>query len=188
MRVGNELLALAFLAMPALAAEYSLELKPENTKIQWSLGDVLHTVHGTFRLKRGRIDFDTDSGKASGEVVVDVVSGDSGGAARDHRMHAHVLESAKFPEAVFVPGRVEATLAVPGTSTVKLDGTFTIHGVSHQMTMDVQAKATADWMRATIAFDVPFVAWGMKDPSTFILKVNKAVQVSIEAQGMLQKR
>jgi polyisoprenoid-binding protein YceI len=188
MRIGTTLITFAVVAIPALAAQYSLELKQENTKIQWTLGDVLHTVNGTFNLKRGRVDFDTESSQASGQVVVDVASGKSGSDARDRKMHANVLESSKFPEAVFNPDRVDGQLAVPGTSTVKLHGTFTIHGVTHDMTMDVQTKGTADRMNATLTFDVPYVAWGMKDPSNFLLKVNKTVRVSIEAGGTLQKR
>ncbi len=89
MRIGNGLLALVlgFFAIPALAADYSLELNPKTTKIRWTLGDALHTVHGTFNLKRGTIAFDTETGKASGQVVVDVASGVSGSEARDRRMH-----------------------------------------------------------------------------------------------------
>ena len=144
MRIGKALVTLAAVAIPAFAAQYSFELKPENTKIQWTLGDVLHTVNGTFNLGHGRIDFDTDTGKASGLVVIDVASGNSGSQARDRRMHANVLESSKFPEAVFTPDRIEGPLAVPGTSTVKLHGMFTIHGATHEMSMDVQTKAIAD--------------------------------------------
>ena len=55
----------------AAAADLRVELAPESTKINWTLGDVLHTVHGTFQLKCGDIRFDTDTGKASGAVVVD---------------------------------------------------------------------------------------------------------------------
>lgn len=133
-------LAIVVFVAPACAADYSLDLKPASTKIQWTLGDVLHTVHGTFNLKRGNIGFDTDGGKTSGQVVVDVASGNSGSDARDRRMHANVLESAKYPEAIFTPSHIEGTLAVPGTSKVKVHGSFTIHGASHEMTMDVETK------------------------------------------------
>ena len=91
--------------MTASAADYSFELKPDNTKIQFTLEDALHTVHGSFSLKRGTIDFSTDTGKASGQVVIDATSGESGSNARDSRMHANVLESKKYPEAVFAPDR-----------------------------------------------------------------------------------
>jgi len=167
--------------------QYTLDLKPENTKIEWTLGDVLHTVHGTFNLRSAKIDFDADTGQASGEAVVDVVSGNSKSNERDRRMHARVLESAKFPEAIFTPDRFEGKLALPGNSTVKMHGIFRIHGMGHEITMDVQTKATADRMNATIAFDVPYVAWGMKDPSNFLLKVNKTVQFSIQSAGTLTK-
>jgi len=41
------------LAAPAFCGEYSLQLTPDNTRIEWTLSDVLHAVHGTFELKRG---------------------------------------------------------------------------------------------------------------------------------------
>ena len=163
MRVAVLFLALS---IPAFAAEHTLQLTPENTKIEWTLGDVLHTVHGTFKLKRGSITFDPDTNKASGEVVVDVASGDSGSGLRDKRMHSNILESSKYPDAVFTPDHIDSKLSA-------LHGTLRIHGASHEITMKVQA-ATGD-----ITFEIPYVAWGMKDPSTFILKVEKTVAVAI---------
>jgi polyisoprenoid-binding protein YceI len=181
-------LALCAITLPALGADYSLELKPENTKVQFTLTDPLHTVHGAFNLKRGVIDFDTDTGKASGEVIVDVASGNSGSDARDSRMHASVLESKKFPEAVFTPDRIEGALSIPGASTIKVHGTFTIHGAPHEITMNVQTSGSVDRLHAVMTFDIPYVTWGMKDPSTFILKVSKTVRMTIETEVALQKR
>ena len=188
MRIARIILAATAIAPPALAAEYSFELKPDNTKVQFTLTDPLHTVHGTFNLKRGAVDFDTETGKASGQVIVDVASGNSGSDARDSRMHANVLESKKFPEAVFTPDHVEGALSVPGASSIKVHGTFTIHGTPHEMTMNVQTSGSGDRLHATMAFDIPYVAWGMKDPSNFLLKVSKTVQMTIDADGPLQKR
>ena len=187
MKIRNIVLALATCAIPSVAADYHVDLKPENTKIRWTLGDVLHTVNGTFGLKRGAIDFDPDTGKASGQIVVDVPSGNSGSDARDHRMHANVLESNKYPEATFTPDRIEGVLTMPGTSDVKVHGVFTIHGASHEVTMVTHAIATPDQLHATLSFDIPYVAWGMRDPSNILLKVNKTVGMSIETAGPLQK-
>ena len=187
MKITTALLALAVLTSPASAADYGFELKPENTKVLWTLGDVLHTVNGTFKIKRGKIDFDPDSNKASGQVVVDVTSGESGTEARDKRMHANVLESAKYPEAVFTPASFEGKLAVPGTADIRVHGTFTIHGAAHEVTMNAQVTTTADKIQSKITLEIPYVAWGMKDPSNFLLKVNKTVQMSIETSGGLQK-
>jgi polyisoprenoid-binding protein YceI len=147
------------------------------------LGDVLHTVHGTFRLRSGEIAFDNNTGKASGMVIVDAVSGESGSNARDGRMHRNVLESAKYPEATFAPDQIEGTVTLTGTSHVKLHGTFTIHGSAHEIVVPVQVTAGGDKLDAKLKFEVPFVAWGMKDPSTLLLRVSKLVEVEMESTG-----
>jgi polyisoprenoid-binding protein YceI len=129
---------------------------------------VLHTVHGSFLLKRGDIRFDAATGKASGELVVDATSGASGSGARDRNMHKNVLESARYPEIVFRPDRVEGKVTLEGTSHVGLHGMFSIHGAEHEITLP-----------AAIAFAVPYVQWGMKNPSTLFLRVSDKVEISI---------
>ena len=49
--------------------------------ISFFLESSAHSVHGTFRVKRGNISFDSATGKAGGEIVVDAASGESGPAA-----------------------------------------------------------------------------------------------------------
>jgi polyisoprenoid-binding protein YceI len=177
-------LALSLLS-PLGAAEYHLHLAPESTQVNWTLGDLLHTVHGTFKLKRGEIVFDTDNGKASGEVVVDAASGQSGSSARDGRMHKNVLESAKYPDVSFSPDHVEGRVELAGTSNVKLHGIFRIHGAPHEITVPVEVTAKDDQLSAKLKFAVPFVAWSMKDPSTLFLKVDKSVDIEMQATGSL---
>jgi len=174
------------LTLVANAADYHLELSPETSRINWKLGAVLHTVHGTFKVKRGDIHFDPDTGKASGEVVVDAATGESGESGRDSRMQKNVLESLKFPQVTFAPDRVEGKVELNGTSNVRLHGTFNIHGVSHEITMPVQVMARQEHLTANARFDVPYVEWGMKDPSTFILKVSKLVEVECIAEFNLR--
>jgi polyisoprenoid-binding protein YceI len=177
------LLALA-LAIPIFAAEQTVQLTPENTNIEWTLSDPLHTVHGTFKLKHGSIAFDTATGKASGEVVVDVKSGESGSEARDSRMHKNVLESAKYPEAIFTPDHIEGKIATQGVSSLKLHGSFQIHGSAHEITMDVLVNP--DLGQTDASFAIPYVAWGMKDPSNFLIKVGKTVQMKIQTTAAVR--
>jgi len=186
MQMRTCVFALAVVSFPAWAADYTVRLTPEQTKIEWTLGAALHTVHGTFKLKRGVVQFDPDSGKASGEVVIDLTSGESGNESRDKDMHKKVLETGRYPEAVFTPDRIDGKPALPGTSTAKLHGTFNIHGAAHELTLDVQAKTTTDEAIADLTFTIPYVQWGMKDPSNFLLRVSKTVQVTIHATGSLQ--
>lgn len=177
-------LTLAFL-FRAIAAEYHVELARENTKITWTLGDVLHTVHGTFQLKCGDMHFDTDTGKASGAVVVEAASGESGNGSRDSRMHKNVLESAKYPEISFAPDQMEGSVNLSGKSSLKLHGTMKIHGAPHEITAPAEVTVKNGQVNADLKFDLPYVAWGLKDPSTFLLKVSKTVEIEMQAVGRI---
>jgi len=167
-------------------ADTVLELNPAKTEIAFMVDSTLHTVHGTFKLKRGSIRFDPETGKASGEIVIDVPSGTSGGGMRDKRMQKEILESAKYPEIVFSPKHVTGFVPGQASSTVQLAGTFTIHGASHELTLTVPYTANNTSVEAHTKFPIPFVEWGMKNPSNMFLKVDKVVQLSINAVGELQ--
>ncbi len=60
-----------------------LALDPGQTHVEFMLSDILHTVHGSFKLKRGTIRYDFANGDAAGEIVIDAQSGESGSQARD---------------------------------------------------------------------------------------------------------
>jgi polyisoprenoid-binding protein YceI len=177
--VVAELLAAATPAtIPAQTT--TLEFEPAQTKVEFSLAGNLHTVHGTFALKRGSISFDAAAGKASGELVVDATSGDSGSESRDKNMHQKVLESAKFPEIVFRPDRLEGKIAAQGSSHVQLHGMFTIHGVEHEMMVPVIVALDGGRYTAMATFQVPYVKWGMKNPSKLMFRVSDRVDITIE--------
>jgi polyisoprenoid-binding protein YceI len=160
-------------------AQAVFDLDASQSSAAFTLGDVLHTVHGTFKVKRGSIRFDLSTGSASGEIIVDATSGESGSGARDKRMHRNVLESQQFPEISFAPTRVRGTVSQTGESKVDIDGTFTIHGASHQLTASAVVTATG----AKVHFVVPYVLWGMKNPSTLFLKVDETVAIDLDATG-----
>jgi polyisoprenoid-binding protein YceI len=163
------------------AAETVLELNPAKTEIGFTVSDTLHTVHGTFKLKRGSIRFDPETGKASGEIVIDVPSGASGSGMRDKRMHKDILESQKYPEAVFIPDKLDGRLAAQGPSEVDVHGTFRIHGADHDITLHFKVVADGDKFAASTQFAIPYVQWGMKNPSNFLLKVGDKVEMDIKA-------
>jgi polyisoprenoid-binding protein YceI len=175
-------LACAFLLTAATlpALRQSLQLDPAETKVEFTLPSLLHTVHGTFALKRGSFQFDPVTGKAAGELVVDATSGNSGSGARDRRMHKEILQSDKFPEIVFRPDRVDGKVLPQGASQVQVHGIFTIHGVDHEMMMPLEVQASEGQYSATGHFSVPYVQWGMKNPSTLMLRVNDTVEITIE--------
>ncbi len=152
------------------------------TEIKFSVNSTLHTVHGTFKLKRGSIQLDPETGKAPGEIVIDLASGASGNGSRDKRMQKEILESQKYPEAVFTPDRLQGHIAPQGTSEIDLHGNFRIHGADHELSLHFQVQASGgDHYIASTHFTIPYVQWGMKNPSNFLLKVEDKVEIEVRA-------
>lgn len=181
------LLALACTSLEATAQEVVLRLDPQHTTINFTLGDVLHTVRGTFRLKEGALHFATASGKLTGEILVDAKSGESGNGMRDRKMHKEVLESDRFPEIAFRPDRVEGTVALQGKSSVRVHGVFTIHGADHELTIPAEVETFPDHWTAASHFAVPYAEWGMKNPSTLFLRVTESVDIDISASASVTR-
>ena len=173
-------------APPPPAREIALRLDPTLSKVHWTLGSSLHTVHGSFAFKKGILQLDTSTGKAGGEIIVDATSGNSGNDSRDKKMHKEVLESGRYAEVIFRPERVEGSIAPQGTFTVQVHGLFVLHGGEHELTVPVQAELTGDQWTGSAKFNVPFIDWGLKNPGNFFLKVNHAVAIELEMKGNLQ--
>jgi polyisoprenoid-binding protein YceI len=173
---------------PVSAGSVQVELDPAKSAVHFTLGAVLHTVHGTFRVKSGNVRFDPASGQASGQIAVDVKSAKTGDNARDRQMHESVLESERFPEAIFSPDHVTGRLASSGESALEVHGSLSLHGSEHSMTIPVRVKIENGLVTATAKFAVPYVAWGMKDPSNLVLRVDKTVEVEVTLAGSRQEK
>jgi polyisoprenoid-binding protein YceI len=170
------------LAALSAAQETAFQMDPAQSSVQFTLGDVLHTVHGTFKVKHGSLQMEP-TGKLSGEIVVDAASGNSGSGIRDRKMNKEVLESARYPEIAFRPDRFEGNIAGEGKSSVMVHGIFSIHGTDREITIPAQLETSADHWTATVHFTVPYEKWGMKNPSTLFLKVNDSVEIDLAARG-----
>jgi polyisoprenoid-binding protein YceI len=173
-------------ASPAVAQEAVLELDPAQTQVTFTLSNVLHTVHGMFKLKRGTIKFNPTTGHACGLVVIDATSGDSGSHARDHKMHKEILESAKYPEITFTPKQIQGQVLPQGDFKVQVLGTFWMHGAGHPITLIVVAHLAGEQLTAETHFTVPYVSWGLKNPSTLFLRVTDTADIAIHAAGQIK--
>ena len=169
----------------APAHELHLSVDPAQSSVHWTLPTALHTVHGTFNLRRGSLTVDPASGHISGEIVAAAASGESGNASRDSRMHAEILESSRYSDVSFRPDRLEGQTPGQGSSDFKLHGIFSLHGADHEITVPVHAEiAAANW-KGSAKFTIPYVQWGLKDPSRFVLRVNPAVEIELQLAGKL---
>jgi polyisoprenoid-binding protein YceI len=171
----------------AAGQQLLFQLDAQHTGVNFTLGDVLHTVRGTFLLKQGSLSLDPASGKLSGEIVVDARSGNSGSGMRDRKMHKEVLESDRYPEIKFRPDHIEGPVSLQGKSSVQVHGIFSIHGADHELTVPAQVEVSSDHWNATLHFAVPYAKWGMKNPSTLFLKVGESVDIDLTATGILAR-
>jgi len=170
-------------AAAAATHEIALTLDPAQTKLHFSVDSTLHMVHGTFAVKSGSLQFDPQTGKASGAIVVNAVSGETGNNSRDQRMHKEILETWKFAEATFRPAQIDGQVSLTAPSDFKVKGVITLHGTDHELIADVHSEFIGDHWKGTAKFDVPYTKWGIKDPSNFLLKVKPVVNVELELSG-----
>ena len=168
------------------AKEIVLTIDPAQSTVHFSVSSSLHTVHGTFVVKRGTLRLDPLTSKAAGEIVVDALSGQSGNDSRDKKMRKEVLESDRFTDIVFRPDRVEGAVQPQGTSSAQLHGVFLLHGSEHALTVPVRAELKSDQWKGTATFSLPYNEWGLKNPGNFLLKVDHAVSIEVDMGGSMQ--
>jgi polyisoprenoid-binding protein YceI len=163
--------------------EIALTLDPAQTKVHFNVDSTLHMVHGTLALKSGSLQFDPQTGKSSGSIVVNAVSCETGNSSRDQRLHKEILETGKFAEATFRPSQIDGQVSLTSPSDFKLKGIITLHGTDHELVADVHSEFSGDHWKGTAKFDVPYTKWGIKDPSNFLLRVKPVVNVELELSG-----
>jgi polyisoprenoid-binding protein YceI len=177
--------ALVVFSLTASAQDLAVHFDPAKCSIKWTLAGNVHTVHGTFQLKNGQLESNLTTGTISGDLVVDAASGESGDGARDRRMHKDILQSAQYKEIRFTPQKLEGSLAPAGHSRIRVRGAFWIHGGTHELSIPMDVTFSGNTVEGTGKFSIPYVDWGMKDPSNFLFKVDKSVEVEIEAVGTI---
>ncbi len=177
------LLALLALAAPLTAGELQIELDPELTSITFRLQATLHSVHGSAATASGSFRLNTESGVMAGEVTVDAITAETGNKKRDKKMHGKVLRTADHSEIVLRARRLEGELAPQGASDVTLHGEIEILGQSHEIGIPSHIEIDGGHFTASFEFEIPYVDWGLKDPSTFVLRVAKVVEITVSAEG-----
>jgi len=173
------------LAVSALAQQKTFTIDPGSSSVAFALAGTGHEVHGTFHLTSGTIQFDPGAAKISGSVVVSAASGDSGDKGRDKNMHTQVLDVEHYADVTFQPQSYQGTLAPSGDSMIQVLGVFMLHGSAHDITVPMQIHIDGTNLTAKGSFIVPYVKWGLKDPSIFILKVAKEVHIDLNLVGAI---
>jgi len=180
------LLFSAALSPAILHAQNKLSLDTNRCEVHFTLIDSLHTVRGSFRIQQGDVTFDPATGKANGSILVDALSGQTGNPIRDHRMAKEELKTPDYKTVAFAPTRFTGTFNPDGDSTLQVHGLFTLIGTQHEIDIPMMVQVSGEKIHAVGSFVIPYVQWGLKDPSTFMIKVQKEVHVDLDLSGTLR--
>ena len=189
MRTWMGLLIAAVAALAPVAAcseELVLTLAPEKTSATFRVSATVFDIDGVLAMGPGQIRFDSTTGAASGQITIDLRGTKTGSRLRDWDMHRRVLDTERYPLVVFRLDRVLGTVAPSGTSDLVLAGIVTMHGAEHAMVVPVRARVSGDTVSAEALFEIPYVAWGLRDPSLLLLRVAPVAVVTVKTGGDLR--
>jgi polyisoprenoid-binding protein YceI len=172
-------------APAARAVEQVLQLDPAATTVRFDVEATGHDVHGTFHVTAGEVRFDPLTGAAAGEIRVDALSAVTGNRSRDKTLLGDVLEVERFPIFLFTPERLVGTLPESGEARLELRGVATVHGSAHAITLPARVHVAGGRVEIHAYFPIPYVEWGLHNPSLFFLRVADVVQVHVEGSGSL---
>ncbi len=118
---------------------------------------------------------------------VDLASLDTGIAKRNQHMRENHLETARYPKAIFegiaVHGPAGAKLEPGKPVTFDVEGTFTLHGVSRRMRINVEATYEAKGAGGRIAFKTAFPValadYAISRPQFLFLKLAESQDVRV---------
>ena len=179
-------LALAVtLAPAALAQHQTFAVNPDASEVKMKLNTTHEVVNGTFHIQSGSINFDRTASHISGIVIVAAGSGKTGNDSRDKKMNKDILKVDQFATVSFAPKAYNGTIAASGDSTIQVSGVFTLLGTPHDLTVPMQIHIDGSKATAKAQFVVPYVQWGLKNPSFLIWKADNDVAIDLDLVGHL---
>ncbi len=173
------------LSQTALAQHQTFAVNPDASEVKMKLNTTHEVVNGTFHVQSGSINFNRTVSHISGIVIVAAGSGTTGNDSRDKKMNKDILKVDQFATVSFSPKTYNGMIADLGDSTIQVSGVFTLLGAAHDLTIPMQIHV--DGMKATAKgqFVVPYVQWGLKNPSFLIWKAENDVTIDLNLVGQI---
>jgi polyisoprenoid-binding protein YceI len=180
--------ALAVILAPAaLAQSQTFVVNPDSSEVKVTLKTTHELVNGTFHVQSGSIEFDRGTPKMSGAVVILAGSGKTGNGSRDKKMNKDILEVEKHATVSFELKSYAGVIAPSGDSTIQVTGIFTLLGTPHEITVPVVVHLDGSSATAKAHFVVPYVQWGLKNPSFLIWKADNDVAIDLSLVSTISK-
>ncbi len=175
------------LAPAALAQHQTFVVNPDASEVKITLNTTHEVVNGAFHLQSGSIEFDPGSHKMAGSVVVLAGSGKTGNDSRDKRMNKDILKVEQYTTVSFEPKTYAGTIALSGDSNLQATGNFTLLGTPHEITIPILVHLEGTSATAKAHFVLPYVQWGVKNPSFLIWKAEDNVAIDLVLAGRVSK-
>ena len=173
------------LAPAALAQHQTFVVNPDASEVKMTLKTTHEVVNGTFHIQSGSIEFDRSNPKMSGSVTVLAGSGKTGNDSRDKKMNKDILKVDQYTTVSFAPKTYTGTIPPSGDSTIQVNGVFTLLGNPHDLTIPIRIHMDGSKATAKAQFVVPYVQWGLKNPSFLILKAENDVALDLNLVGQV---
>jgi YceI-like domain len=183
---SSAVLTLAVILAPAALAQHqTFVVNPDVSEVRMTLKTTHEVVNGTFHIQSGSIEFDRSNPKMSGTVTVLTGSGKTGNDSRDKKMNKDILKVEQYTTVSFAPKTYTGTIAPSGDSTIQVSGVFTLLGNPHDLTIPMQIHRDGSKATATAQFVIPYVQWGLKNPSFLIWKADNDVAMDLNLVGQV---
>jgi polyisoprenoid-binding protein YceI len=126
-----------FLILPVLSQAANYQIDPDHSSVQFKVRHLMvSNVKGDFNKAKGSVMIDDSNiPDLKVELTIETASVDTGHAKRDeHLRNADFFDVAKYPTITFVSKKVMQA----GQGKLKVTGDLTLHGVTREITMDVE--------------------------------------------------
>lgn len=184
----SAVLALGIMApAAALAQHQTFAVNPDASEVRMTLNTTHEVVNGTFHIQSGSIEFDRGNPDMSGSVVVLTGSGKTGSDSRDKKMDKDILKVDQYTTVSFSPKSYTGKIAPTGDSTIQVSGVFTLLGNPHDLTIPMQIHVDGSKATARAQFVVPYVQWGLKNPSFMFWKAENDVLINLSLVGQVSE-
>ncbi|MGA2889461.1 MAG: YceI family protein [Terracidiphilus sp.] len=169
----------------AFAQQQTFTVNPDSSQVKMTLNTTHEVVNGTFHIQSGSIAFDRNAPKMEGLMIVLPDSGNTGNGSRDKKMKNDILKVDQFATITFAPKSYTGTIAAAGDSTIQVSGVFTLLGTPHDLTIPMQVHIDGSKATAKAHFIIPYVQWGLKDPSFMFWKAEHDVAIDLNLVGQV---
>ena len=162
----------------AVALGTVYRVNPAKADAGFDLKATLHTVHGHTNQVKGEVRVEEGAAGVlalSGTIEVVAATLDTDNASRDKKMRSESLAVERYPVLTLGPERYD-----PKTGT--LTGALTIRGVTKPVTIAARLTHQDDRILVTGTFDVPWLDFGVPDPSFAIVRVEKVAHARFSAE------